>query len=942
MSESERPELPPGVWAELASARRTIEWTAVDPKRIESARYTGAGLLRLFGRMSAIDGVDEQYVETAKQLAGWWEGFDAGSLEERLRIIEESRSILDTLVPLGELGARRQDLSRKARLSKPSRRDRRPRKPPEDSVTEATAAPAAKPQPVAVDGDDPAVTPTLDVDVAEAVVLETEAETATAAHEVATPKASEQADVEDAKAEPDLYAWLNLPSTWPRVNPRHPRRLDWNHIEGTGMPLSELGVLDEAGLEILEQRGMTTIEGFLSHPPTSHTRVNQAQFAEPGGDDEVDVAAIDLGSEAEPVMVRGRLNSRLIRVTGETARYEVSLDVRHAGQVRCIWVGQCPRGWTQWRSGMELAFVGAPTEADDGWAIFEGEPVGVDGRGSGWVPSYEIEGIPDAMLRNLAAKALFQITDRLCEPLPQKLVDDHRFMGLDEALRDAHFPSNKAGRGRSRLAFEELLLLQAGIGWRAQTRSRERGISHKILHSTVGALSLQQQVSLSDSAEAVFSEVRRDLHSNHAMVRLLQGEVGTDKSTIALLTSAVVIQNKSQVLYILPDSESAERRFLFTDGMFRAVGHVPAFIPSTPDRGQLDAIARGECNIVFGTTALLDGSVKWKKLGLVVVEERSEYGTVDPARLVESGPSPDLLVITETPIPSSLTLTVFGEYQMSTVQNDYPVRCKGDIFEQADRLDAYAVVREAVEEGRQAYVVFPVGTDGDLLGPKQALQYATDLQADALEGVRIGVYCSAMSREDRIRVFEDFQHRRLDVLVATTHIEEAPQVSNAVVVVVEHADHHELARLHRLRGHVGQGAEPGRCLFVMAENPSEDAKHRLGNLVAENDGYKIAEMDLKERGWQAMLGEGAEEAPLFRWADPVLDHQQLLSARDEAFRIVKADPGMRRYRTMVAAVGSRWGEWLGVDFSASGGDNRSDGPQGANKRKGRRRRRRGR
>ena len=165
MSESERPELPPGVWAELASARRTIEWTAVDPKRIEIARYTGAGLLRLFGRISVIDGVDEQYVETAKQLAGWWEGFDGGSLEERLRIIEESRSILDTLVPLGELGARRQDLSRKARLSKPSRRDRRPRKPIEDSVPEAKAAPDAQPQPVSVDGDDQAVTPTQDGDV---------------------------------------------------------------------------------------------------------------------------------------------------------------------------------------------------------------------------------------------------------------------------------------------------------------------------------------------------------------------------------------------------------------------------------------------------------------------------------------------------------------------------------------------------------------------------------------------------------------------------------------------------------------------------------------------------------------------------------------------------------------------------------------------------------
>jgi ATP-dependent DNA helicase RecG len=942
VTESESTELHPGVWAEMASARRTIEWTAVERKRIESARYTGAGLLRLFGRISVIEGVDPQSIEMAQKLAGWWEGFDGGSVDERVRIIEESRSILDALVPMGELGARRQDLSRRARLSKPSRRDRRPPKPAEDSATEVKAAPDSQSKPDSVGGDDSEPESLLDGDAAETIGAETDAVAPMDGAESTQAETVEPAVSEEEAAEPDIYAWLNLPATWPKVSPRPPRRLDWNHVEGTGMPLSQLGVLDEAGLKILEERGMITIDDFLSHPPASHTRVTQAQFAEPGGADEVDAAATDLGTEDEPVMVRGRLNSRLIRVTGDVARYEVTLDVRHAGEVRCIWVGQRPRGWVQWRSGMELAFVGSLTEGDDGWALFEGEPVGVDGRGSGWVPSYNIEGIPDAMLRNLAARALFQIMDRIREPLPQKLVDSHRLMELDEALRDAHFPSNKAGRGRSRLAFEELLLLQAGIGWRARTRSRARGISHKVLHSTVGQLSLQQQVQLSDSAEAVFSEVRRDLRSSHAMVRLLQGEVGTDKTTIAMLTAAVVIENKAQVLYILPDAESAERRFLFIDGMFRAVGHVPAFVPSAPDRGQLDAIARGECNIVFGTTALLDASVKWKKLGLVVVEERNEYGTVDPARLVESGPSPDLLVITDTPIPSSLTLTVFGEYQMSTVLNDYPVRCKGDIFEQSDRLDAYAQVREAVEEGRQAYVVFPVGADGDLLGPEQALQYATGLQAEALEGVRIGVYCSAMSREDRVRVFEDFQHRRLDVLVATTHIEEAPHVSNAVVVVVEHADHHELARLHRLRGHVGQGAEPGRCLLVMSESPSEDAKRRLSQLVAENDGYKIAEMDLKERGWKALLGQGAEEAPVFRWADPVLDHQQLLSARDEAFRIVKADPGMRRYRTMVAAVGSRWGEWLGVDFSAIPPDKQGEGSQGGNKRKGRRRRRRGR
>jgi ATP-dependent DNA helicase RecG len=198
-----------------------------------------------------------------------------------------------------------------------------------------------------------------------------------------------------------------------------------------------------------------------------------------------------------------------------------------------------------------------------------------------------------------------------------------------------------------------------------------------------------------------------------------------------------------------------------------------------------------------------------------------------------------------------------------------------------------------------------------------------------------------MSRDDRLRVFEDFQARRLDVLVATTHVEEAPVVSNATMVVVEHADHHDLSRLHRLRGYVGQGFDPGQCLLVMSEKPSNEAQVRLEKLCAERDGFRIAEMDLKERGWDAMLGSGVQEAPAFRWVDHVVDHTRLLNARDEAFRMVKNDPGMRRSNEIVRAVVARWGDWLGEEFTSSiDSDGPNDDSRGNKRRRGRRRRRR--
>ncbi len=929
MSNNEQSTLNVDAWSNLASVRRTLEWVSLDAERLQKSKYTGATVLRLLHKIGQGIDLDVGVVEAVAELAVLMADFDAAGVDARGQIIGKARAILDPIVKLGELGARRHDLVSKSRLSKPSRRDRRPRRerseePPAVQADEASTG-AAPNTPVSVAGAEP-VSP--------------EQKQENADEKTVDAVSDDQVSVAVEKEE-DPYAWLNLPKYSPRSSgERSPRRLEWNHPEGTGRQIAALGLLDEETIKILNTVGIDTISDFLIRQPKDHIRVPLAGFAEPGGEDETDVSEQQLGSPEEPVMVRGRLQSRFVRLSADGIRYELTLDVRHAGVIRFAWLGEAPRGWDGWFTEMELAFIGVPEESEDGFAMFQAETVGVDGRGSGLLPVYGVEGVDDTVLRAFAGAALASIMGQLREPLPRRLVEYHRLIGRDIALRDAHFPANQAGRGRSRLAFEELLLLQAGIGWRAKSRNPDRGIAHKILHAAVGELASQHHLKLNDAQELAFSEIRRDLKSGHAMVRLLQGEVGTNKSTIALLTAAIVMQNKAQVLYVLPDAESAERRFLFSEAIFRSVGMMPAFIPNKPTRGQVDAISRGECQIVFGTKALLANPPKWSKLGLVIVEERNEYGTVDPSALVKSGASPDLLVITETPIPTSLTLTVFGEYRMSMLPNDEDAEAESRVFHQADRLEAYAAVREAIDEGRQAYVVFPVGKDGDLLGPDDALRYASALQSEALDGARIGVYCSAMSRDDRLRVFEDFQHRRLDVLVATTYIEEAPVVPNATVVVAEHADHHELARLHRLRGHVGHGLEPGQCLMVMAEEPGDDAMDRLKQLCDEHDGFKIAEMDLKERGWDALLGEGAEMPPVFRWADPVLDHEQLLSARDEAFRLVKMDPGMRRSREIVAAVVSRWGDWLQYDFPVGKAEGQSGGSRDGNKSKGKGRRRR--
>lgn len=882
-----------GLAMQLASVRRTLEWALLDEPRLQAAPYLGAGCAARVRQL--LPALPEKHHPALLNLVDLLLSIDhAKELPGRIARAQASVALLGALVPAELAGLMLPLAQPLGRFIDPRRRRRADRKKGEKS------GPGSSGQGSAAKGAS-----TLGASESEPEPRGSESQPGAQA---AAPSEGARADDAGAQPEERVVSEEQVPAiirkalaeaerarqdtARPAPAPTR-RRLLFGHPDGTGAPLST--VADNALCEALAQHGIEAIADLLLLPPKRFSRPKRL----PTGD-----------LPEEPVLVRGTVLWRRILLSPGGRRLEVALSLRDGRRVDCRWLSAPPRGWDTWSQGADLALAGEVIDGDDTLVLYEAEPVGLDGRGSGLMPVYDVDGVDEIALRDLVARQLSAHLGGIEDWMPSQIRDEHKLMPLDEALRDAHFPANADGRGRTRLTFDELLLIQLGIGWRAGRGTTGRGVVHKALHSAVGQLTSEHNIILSDGQERAFADIRRDLLRNSPMTRLLQGDVGAGKNMVSLMAGLVVAANSHQVAFLSPDKLAAERRFLHAESMLRSLAVVPLLVGDTIDRASADAISRGEAHIVFGTRALLSEELKWRRLGLLVVEERAPYGTVTRADLGHLGHQPDLLVVTRTPIPSSLVFAAFGAFDVSVVQAEHGLNVITHLHEASARSEVYAAAREAVAQGRQVLVAFPVREGRDLLGRRDAMRMAKALQSDAFPGARIGVYSSEMSRDERSRVFEDFQHRRIDVLVCTTYIEDAPVVSNATVMVVEYADLHDTIRLHRLRGHVGQGWTRGQCHFILSDDPDQTDRGRVETTVGVVDGFKLAEHDLEWRGSNALLGDRAKDLPNLRWSEPARDRAVLLQARDAAFSLLHDDPGLRRSKALARAVHQRWGAWL--------------------------------
>ena len=296
---------------------------------------------------------------------------------------------------------------------------------------------------------------------------------------------------------------------------------------------------------------------------------------------------------------------------------------------------------------------------------------------------------------------------------------------------------------------------------------------------------------------------------------------------------------------------------------------------------------------------------------------------------------PDLLVVTRSPLPLRLVLTVYSGFELTMVDSQGGRGVRTQVLGSDQRQEGYAEAATHVTAGRQVFVVFPVREGKDILSLNDAKRMAEALRSEAFPDAAIGVYSSAMSRDERQRVFDDFQHRRVDVLVCTTFIEDAPEVPNACTMMVEYADLHSIERLHRLRGHVNGAREGGRCYFIKSDEPNETMAANIGQLLSERDGVRLAELDLDGRDDARVASADQGQLPVFRWMNPKTSRQLVFRAREQAFQVLHKDPTLKSNSEVARMLNERWGDWMGEYVSVGSGPKK-----GAGRRRNRRRRRR--
>ncbi|HEV2303947.1 MAG TPA: ATP-dependent DNA helicase RecG [Candidatus Acidoferrales bacterium] len=538
------------------------------------------------------------------------------------------------------------------------------------------------------------------------------------------------------------------------------------------------------------------------------------------------------------------------------------------------------------------------------------------------VPVYEAIGeISSRMLRRFIFAAIQEFHGEIPDPLSPELLQRYGFPSRRDALFSVHFPANDVdvsllnefrSPAQVRMIFEEFFLYQLGLAMRRQNEHRRAGIPMQVREEEIRqALKKILPFKPTAAQKRVLAEIAADLERATPMSRLLEGDVGSGKTIVALEAAAIIIENGYQVVLMAPTEILAVQHHLSARRIFSPAQYsVQLLVSGMKPREKLDAlerIASGRANFITGTHALIEDAVSFAKLGLVIIDEQHRFGVLQRKRLTEKGAAPHTLVMTATPIPRTLALTLYGDLDLSVIDEMPPGRTPVETQwrDQKSLPGVWEFVRREILSGRQAYIIYPVIEES-----KQELKAATAeyerLSKNVFPKLQTGLLHGRMRSEEKDEVMERFRSGKIQILVATTVVEVGVDVRNATVMVIEHADRFGLAQLHQLRGRIGRGAHKSHCILIAPRKVTEEARARLETLVATADGFQIAEQDLKLRGPGEFFGTKQHGDVAFHLAHPLRDHKLLDLARSEAFALVENPARATELENLKSFLGQEW------------------------------------
>ena len=654
--------------------------------------------------------------------------------------------------------------------------------------------------------------------------------------------------------------------------------MDWNS------PVSLLKGIGEQRERKLQKLGISTIEDLLTHYPREYKDRSEILKIADLPMEETSTFLAQVKEEGQNSR-HGRLVYTRMKVYDET------------GSVGVLWYNQ-PYMKNSLKIGEWYLFSGKLQKKYGRTEILspEVERIGENFAGGRIIPVYPAsEGISQKMLRNLMEDALSQMSGGMREELPLWLRKKYKLAERNFAIENIHFPKTEQGfyDARRRLVFEELFLLQAAL---YQLKHTLEDSGEGILLKKKKALQEGENMlpfALTGAQKRVLQEIEKDMTSGKIMNRLIQGDVGSGKTAVAIVTAYWAIQNGYQAAIMAPTEVLANQHFASFQKIFEPAGIkvvlLTGSLKAKEKREALEMVKNGEARMIVGTHAVIQKGVEYHKLGLAITDEQHRFGVRQRSTLADKGQNVHTLVMTATPIPRTLALILYGDLDISIIDELPPGRQKIDTSAVDSRYHQriYTFIQKHVKEGRQTYVICPMIEENEKLEVQNVLDYTEELIRE-LPDCRVACVHGKMKAKEKQGIMDDFAAGKIDVLVSTTVIEVGINVPNATIMLIENAERFGLAQLHQLRGRVGRGSEKSYCILV-SDTKTKIAKERMKTMTESEDGFVISEKDLKLRGPGEFFGIRQHGLPELKIADLYQDMPILKEAQTAAAELLEKD-----------------------------------------------------